>query len=80
VKSRRFVEAFVRPFGLDVAGVDGFVAAIESMEGEIPAPSSRIAAAMVRPLLAAWKWHVARGGAPKRRRKATREQSSERPA
>lgn len=76
-KSRSFVEAFVRPFGLDRPGVDRFVAAIEDMEGLAPAPAPRFGARMVRPLLAAWKWKAARSGAPARRRKRTSEQSSE---
>jgi len=79
LKSRSFVEAFLRPFGLDRPGVDRFVAAIEDMEGLVPAPAPRLGAKMVRPLLAAWKWKAARS-APAGRRKRTSEQSSEGPA
>ncbi len=79
-KSHRFVETFVRPFGLDCAGVDRFVAAIESMKGQAPSPAPVLAARLVRPLLAAWKWRAARSSMPVGRRKRARERSSEGPA
>ena len=77
-KSRVFVEAFVRPFGLDSSGVDRFVAAVESMEGRVPARAPRLGASVVRPLLAAWKWQAARSGVAMRKRSG--EQSSGGPA
>ena len=75
-KSRSFVEAFVRPFGLNSPGVDRFVAAIEDMEGLVPVPAPRLGARIVLPLLAAWKWQAARSQ-PARRRKRASEQESE---
>jgi hypothetical protein len=76
-KSHAFVESFVRPFGPETAGVDRFVAAIEQMQGQISAPTSSLGASMMRPLLVAWRWRVARSAMALRRRKRTSEQSSE---
>jgi hypothetical protein len=75
-KSRSFVEAFVRPFGLNSPGVDRFVAAIEAMQGLVPATAPKLGANMVLPLLTAWKWQAARSQ-PAPRRKRTSEQGSE---
>ena len=53
-RSRAFVQAFVRPFGLDVTAASRFVEAIEA-QGREPAPSpvrEPLTHALVRPMLA----------------------------
>ncbi len=79
-KSRRFVEAFVRPLGLKSTGADRFVAAIEAMEGMTPARERRLGASALRPLLGAWRRRAARSLPKTARRKHAGERSSEGPA
>jgi hypothetical protein len=76
-KSRAFVESFVRPFGLESASVDRFVAAVERMEKAEPLRDISIAASALRPLLAAWQWQIARSARAGGKRKRISEQRSE---
>ena len=79
-RSRAFVEAFVRPFGLTAPGVDRFVAAVEEMEGAVPVSVPRFGASVLRPMLTMWKWQATRSALPMPRSKRTkraRERSSE---
>ena len=72
-RSRAFVQAFVRPFGLEVTAASRFVDAIET-QGRAPAPSpvrAPLGGAVLRPLLAPFAAAV-RAGA--RARKARRKE------
>ena len=76
-KSQAFVELFVRPFGFESASVDRFVAAVEGMEKTKSLKNFSIAASILRPLLAAWQWRVARSVRAGGKRKRMSEQRSE---
>src|SRR5207248_8937013 len=53
-RSRAFIEAFVRPYGIDQPAADRFVAAVEAEAARRPAPrrAQPIGAALLRPVLA----------------------------
>jgi hypothetical protein len=55
-RCRRFVEAFVRPFGIDVPATPKLVEAIESVAARdaLPVPQTPLVAGLFRPLLRRW--------------------------
>ena len=63
-KSRRFVEAFIRPTGTTSTGTERFIAALEAMQGAEPEQAPVTGAMLMRPPLALWaRLTEARGSA-----------------